>query len=750
MYLSSFFAQQKVGLVLSGGGATGLAHIGVIKALEERGIPIDYITGTSAGALVGSMYVSGYSPEEIESYVLSKDFKLMTQGEIQPKQHFLIREEESNASLLNVLFSSKNFLKNSLPTNFITSSFLDFEMLKILGTTGASYGNNFDSLFVPFRCVSSDITNKKSVTFSNGELNTAVRASMTFPFYISPLRVKGNLLFDGGLYNNFPVDVMYKDFNPDFIIGSNVSYNAEAPTEDDLISQVVNMLVSHTNFELPCEMGVVIQPTTKVKTFDFEDAKQAIEDGYNSTLNYLDSIEIHIDRKISKAELQLKRIAFRNKVKKIQIESITTTSLKNDKSTFIEKSLKNKKEHLISSEEIEKRYFRLYTLNQIDFIYPTISKKTDSTYNLNLEVRKAKEFKLDVGGHLSSRSINTGYIGISGRRLGTLASNAKVESYFGKFYSSLKAELSIEIPSIHPITITPYFVFNRWDYFHNFVTFFEDSKPSFLIQNEMYYGIKFNHPIGNTAKSTFDIRGFSLEDDYYQTENYTNKDTTDRTYFTGGSASWQFIKNSLNRKQFASSGHYFSFKARYVNGKENSLSGSTSKSTPYDILKNHAWINLSSEIQTFLVDHQNFHLGFYAKGVLNSQSLYSNYTATLLALTAFSPLADAETYFLPEYRSPQFIGSGFNFIFSFPKKIDLRFDIYYYQPFVRLNQNLDNHTFGYSKPFKGQTILASTSLIYHSYIGPIRATINYFPQQNSPFAFQISYGYVIFNDRAIR
>ena len=748
--MSSFFAQQKVGLVLSGGGATGLAHIGVIKALEERGIPIDYITGTSAGALVGSMYVSGYSPEEIESYVLSKDFKLMTQGEIQPKQHFLIREEESNASLLNVLFSSKNFLKNSLPTNFITSSFLDFEMLKTLGTTGASYGNNFDSLFVPFRCVSSDITNKKSVTFSNGELNTAVRASMTFPFYISPLRVKGNLLFDGGLYNNFPVDVMYKDFNPDFIIGSNVSYNAEAPTEDDLISQVVNMLVSHTNFELPCEMGVVIQPTTKVKTFDFEDAKQAIEDGYNSTLNYLDSIEIHIDRKISKAELQLKRNSFRNKVKKIQIESITTTSLKNDKSTFIEKSLKNKKEYLISSEEIEKRYFRLYTLNQIDFIYPTISKKTDSTYNLNLEVRKSKEFKLDVGGHLSSRSINTGYIGISGRRLGTLASNAKLESYFGKFYSSLKAELSIEIPSIHPITITPYLVFNRWDYFYNFVTFFEDSKPSFLIQNEMYYGIKINHPIGNTAKSTFDIRGFSLEDDYYQTENYTNKDTTDRTYFTGGSASWQFIKNSLNRKQFASSGHYFSFKARYVNGKEHSISGSTSKSTPYDLSINHAWINLSSEIQTFLVDHQNFHLGFYAKGVFNSQSLYSNYTATLLALTAFSPLADAETYFLPEYRSPQFIGSGFNFIFSFPKKIDLRFDAYYYQPFVRLNQNVDNHSFGYSKPFKGQTILASTSLIYHSYIGPIRATINYFPQQNSPFAFQISYGYVIFNERAIR
>ena len=84
-------AQQKVGLVLSGGGATGLAHIGVLKALEERGIPIDYITGTSAGALVGAMYSSGYSPQEIEDYVLKADFQLMISGKIKPSQRFLVR-----------------------------------------------------------------------------------------------------------------------------------------------------------------------------------------------------------------------------------------------------------------------------------------------------------------------------------------------------------------------------------------------------------------------------------------------------------------------------------------------------------------------------------------------------------------------------------------------------------------------------------------------------------------------------------
>ena len=105
---------QKVGLVLSGGGATGLAHIGVLKALEEKGIPIDYITGTSAGALVGSLYASGFSPTEIEAYVLSEDFQLMTLGKLKSTQHFLYKEQEYNASMVDLSLEIAS-LKNPYP-----------------------------------------------------------------------------------------------------------------------------------------------------------------------------------------------------------------------------------------------------------------------------------------------------------------------------------------------------------------------------------------------------------------------------------------------------------------------------------------------------------------------------------------------------------------------------------------------------------------------------------------------------------
>lgn len=743
------YAQQKVGVVLSGGGATGLAHIGVLKALEERGIPIDYITGTSAGALIGSLYASGYSPVEIEQMVITDAFQKMSRGEIEPHQRFSYRENDFTASMFSIGLSSDSLLQKSLPTNFKSSTYLDFTMLKMLGTTGASYGNNFDSLFVPFRCVASDIAKKRSVTFREGSLNERVRASMTYPFYFNPIRIDGSLLFDGGLYNNFPADVMYQDFSPDYIIGSNVSYNAGLPDENDLISQITNMLVSYTDFSLPCEQGIIILPQTEVTTFDFASVQKAINDGYNSTLKYLDSIEQHIQYKVDPKELAEKRKAFRAKIVPLRVTSITNNFNKSRDIQFARKSmLKGKKAEILNETVLERRYFRLNATPQIDFIYPKLELKSDSTYNLDLNIDKSKDIKLDVGGHFSSRAVNTGFIGLSYRLLGRTASTIAANSYFGKFYGSVKASYSIEIPSIYPVSLSGYFVMNRWDYFKSFATFFEDVKPSFLVQNEMYTGLKFKHPIANTIKSTLEGRYFLLEDDYYQSDQFSNSDTTDFTIFQGVTGSWELEQNSLNRKQFANSGHFAAVKIRYVYGKEHSVSGSTAP-LPFDNEKYHSWLNLTGEFKTFVIDQPVFHLGFHGNAVFNTQSLFSNFTASTLAMTAYSPIPDMNTYFLQEYRSPQYIGLGTNIIFTIKRKLDFRVDGYYYQPFVAITKN-DNGTFGYSKPFKGEAYVASGSIIYNSYLGPIRATVNYFPKQASPFAFQLSFGYILFNQRAIR
>jgi len=742
-------AQQRIGLVLSGGGAAGIAHIGVLKAIEERGIPIDYITGTSAGALIGSLYACGLSPEEIEDYVLSDNFQLMASGKLNPNKHFLFREEEINANVLSFSFSRDSILKKSIPLNLVTPKLLDFEMMRILGLTSASKENDFNRLFVPFRCVASDIVNKKSVIFSKGNLNEAVRASMTYPLYVNPIKIDNVILFDGGLYNNFPVDVMYQDFHPDFIIGSKVADNLKVINERDFIGLINQMMTTPTNFQLPCNEGIIIEPKTDIGTFEFNKAKQAIEDGYISAQKYLDSLEKIIVKKLTKEELTLSRNQFKSQVYELNVSSISNNFNRKRDITYARKSMiRNRKNEVLNLKKMEKRYFRLYATPQIEYILPTLQKKADNNFNLDLKITKAKDFKVDVGGHFSSRSVNTGYIGVTYRSLGKVASSIHAESYFGKFYGSAKADINVEIPSVFPISISSYFTLNRWDYFRSFTTFFEDVKPSFLVQNEVYGGIKLKMPLGNNMKFTWDARYFGLEDDYYQTQSFTSKDTADYTIFSGINLSGEFLQNSLNRKQFATSGHYILFKARYINGIEKTYPGTTSifKDT---LRKQHTWLSLQADFQSYVFDYKVFHLGVHAKGVYNTQSLFSNYTASLLSLPSFNLITDAETYFLPEYRSPQFVGAGLNLIFSFNKNIDLRGDGYIYQPIIELKQRPDG-TIGFDQSIYSISYLFSSSLIYHSPIGPIRATINYFPKQANPLAFQISYGYVLFNERAIR
>jgi len=741
-------SQERIGLVLSGGGATGFAHIGVLKALEENDIPIDYITGTSAGALIGSLYAVGYSPAEIEAFVLGDDFQLMVNGDVQPNQRFIFRESDTDASLFNLNFGVGSKIKKLLPTNFTSSTLLDYQMLKILGTVSASNGDDFNNLFVPFRCVASDIANKQSIVLKDGHLNEAVRASMSYPFYFKPIKINGTLLFDGGLYNNFPADIMYQAFSPDFIIGSNVSFNADLPDPDDIISQLTNMLVSYSDYNIPCEEGLLIEPKTEVSTFDFKDVKDAINDGYNETLLKIDSLKLLISRRSNKEDLKKRRQEFKQKTQPIKITSIATFSDKKGIDYSGRSILKRKKPETISEKILERRYFRLNAVPQIDFLYPSLDLREDSSYNLNLQIRKSKEFKLELGGHFSSRPVTTGYFGLSYQTAGKVMTKTKIDGYFGKFYGAGKAKFTIEIPSVYPVSISTYFTVNRWDYFKSFATFFEEVKPSFLVQNEMYLGLQVDHPIGNTVKSSFDARWFELKDEYYQDENFTNQDTSDITKFYGGTVRWSFMQNTLNRIQFASSGHMVKFSARYIFGTEHSTSGSTGL-IPYDVRQKHSWINLSLDYQTFLVDSKIFHLGLQGQVVYNNHPLFANYTATLLTMSESSLVNDARTYFLPEYRSPQFVSGGFNTIFTIRKNLDFRIDAFVYQPFIQVNENLDG-TLQLSKLFKGGTYMASSSLIYHSFVGPVRLTVNYFPKQSNPIAFQFSFGYVLFNERAIR
>ncbi|OIP83302.1 MAG: hypothetical protein AUK44_05815 [Porphyromonadaceae bacterium CG2_30_38_12] len=281
---------QKIGLVLSGGGAPGIAHIGVIKALEENEIPIDYITGTSIGALVGGMYALGMEPDEMISFFKSAAFRKWRR--------------------INIRFQKGTIL----PYRMISSEKVQQSLEMLTTQAQISLKVNFDSLFVPFRCVASDIHNKRPYIFSQGNLATAIRASMSYPFLFEAAVVDSVLLFDGGIYNNFPTDIMLHCFKPDFIIGSIVAYNPPKAGSGDIMMQLQNMIVQDTNYSISDSLGISIQPDLKeISVFEFSDIDGLVKIGYDETMQQMNAIKQKINSCSTLNELQLKRQSFKQK-----------------------------------------------------------------------------------------------------------------------------------------------------------------------------------------------------------------------------------------------------------------------------------------------------------------------------------------------------------------------------------------------------------------------------------------------------
>jgi NTE family protein len=743
---------QRVGLVFSGGGATGFAHVGVLKALEEHDIPIDYITGTSAGALVGGLYASGFSAAQIEVIVLSRQFQLMSTGEIEDLYHYYIQKPEYDAELMSFRFAKDSIFQKSLPTNLLNPTSLDFELLNLLGMNPESSKRTFDSLFVPFRCNASDIVTKKPVVFRSGDLNIAVRASMTYPFFISPIEVDGKLLFDGGLYNNFPAQEMYNEFNPDYIIGSNVSYNESAPTDDNLMSQIKNMFSFHSLYSLPCEEGIIIEPDLgEIGTFDFDRIDEAIKIGYDATIAKIDSIKMQVQRRVTKEERAQARENFNAKKSQLAISQVIVKGVGEEQESYIRRKLiKEKKEDEIGYGELKKRYLRLYQSEHILSIFPTAVPNSDTSQTLVLAIRQEKAFRMGFGGHYSSRPVNTGFLSLSYSDFKLTPITLYANTYFGKFYGSVKTGLKFYLPTRATSYLEPQFVMNRWDYFKSFSTFFEDVKPSYLVQNEKFWSLDYHVPLSSKAKLTVDFTNGFNEDTYYQSDDFTNIDTADFTSLLYYSPGIEYSLNTLNRKQFASAGSQLIFKARFVHGIENTIPGSTSIDKE-EVKAMHNWLYANIKYQTFFTERGPYRLGILLEGHYSTQPFFQNYTASLLSAHAFQPIPDTKTGFFDDYRANQYVAGGLMNVFTIRDLLDLRIEAYIFQSVQRIVEEEDG-TVVYGDYFDSRFGLASVSLIYHSIIGPMRATLNYYDSKTelNPLSFQVSFGYVIFNRNGIK
>ena len=743
-----FSQAQSVGLVLSGGGMRGFSHIGVIRALEENNIPIDYVTGTSSGAFIGALYSIGYTPDQMEAIVTSKAFKRVSQGKFNEDNQYYFKKNPIDASWVNIKFLIDSVLRTQLPSNVVNPSEIDFTLMEYMSAPGAQAGYLFDSLMVPFRCVATDITNKKSVVFNNGDLALAVRASMAYPFYYAPVLIGDKILFDGGIYNNFPVDIMTKEFNPDIIIGCNAAGLPDLPMEGNFLTQLKTMITQTTVYQVPGENDFLIEPNIKyIGSFDADRIKACIDSGYASTVAIIDSIRKVVTRQISKEEMAMKRDGFFSNITPVTCDQIYIHGLNEKQSSYIRRII-NPTNSCISLSQLKKSYFKLVADDNFRYIFPHLLYNPQSgSYDLHMDIRQDRSLNVDFGGNFSSRPINTGYIGFQRNFLSKNSYKLYGNLYFGKLYSSVQARMRLDIPGKLPFYLEPSVTLNQWDFYKSSSSFFEDVKPSFLVQYDRAYLLNAGIPVFNKGKAVLGVNQFMLKNRYYQTQDFTQSDTADITYFEGVSAMVEYERNTLNRKMYANEGTYLNARIRYIFGKEKTIPGSTNSNRD-TTNSNHNWPQFSLAYDNYFKRFGKMVIGFYAEATFSSQPFFSNYTSSVLVSPAFFPSAESRTLFLENFRAHNFIAVGLKPVFSLFSNIDLRAEAYFFIPFKSIIQD-ENQKAKYDEPFRRRFFSSSLNAVYNSPIGPVSLSLNYYEDNEKPWSLMFHLGYILFNKKAL-
>jgi NTE family protein len=744
--------EQKIAVVLSGGGAKGVAHVGVLRALEENDVPIDYIAGTSMGAIVGGLYAAGYSPKEIEDIITSEEFLQASMGRMDNKYDFPFYRNEPSPSWISLKVRAEQFgrfqdvIRENIPTNMISPGVMDFLFMKYLSPASAVAGNNFDSLFVPFRCIASDIANKNPVILRNGSLADAVRASMTFPLYFKPITINGVLMMDGGMYNNFPADVVMDDFDPDFIIGSVVASNPGDPCIHDIFSQLENMLMSTSSYTIPAGPGVILFPKVpELSVTDFSRNDEVFLAGYEEALDKMGYIISMLAEKRFKKDVQQKRYLFRQRYPKEVVSEINIISGGSDEGEFARSFIMTEVDS-ISLEQLKENYFRLLSINKFNHIYPRLAYMPEkNNYELQLELIKNNPITRKVGGNLSSKSINQLYGYLSYEKLGKNMFSIYTNMYVGNYYNSGKLGARFNFFTQIPFYLQLESTLSRWNYATENVFIFEEQKPSFIIQSEFLTDFHLAFPA--KFKGIFETGMFisSHVDRYYNTSLFSRTDTTDQTRLQPRGIYLNFTHDRRNRLQYPTRGSCFNAGARLISAHETYEPGNTSfnPSSSENVLN---WWEIFMRWESFFSSKHRLRLAFSTELFMSNRPLLANYSASKIMARQFNPFPLAETRYLDTFRANHYAAGGLKALYMLGRNSHFQLESHVFRVMREIIPGV-NHSADYKDWLAKPVFMHNAAVVFHTPPGPLSISGTYFQGENDPWVFMVNFGYILFNRR---
>lgn len=753
LLLLPFVQAQKVGLVLSGGGAKGMTHIGIIRALEENNIPIDYITGTSMGAIIGSLYAMGYSPDDMEALLRSEDFKRWYSGQVEPEYGYYFKQNRPTPEFFNIRFSFKDSLHikpQILPTSMVNPIQMNLVFVELFARATAACSGDFNRLFVPFRCIASDVYNKKPLIMRRGDLGDAVRASMSFPFVFKPIEIDSVLAYDGGIYNNFPTDIMREDFKPEVIIGSVVAANPGKPKENDLMSQLENMIMQKTDYTLPDSLGIIMTfKYDDVSLLDFDRLQELHDIGYNRTISLMDSIKGRIHRRVSAENVRLRRLVYRSNLPQFRFRDIYIEDANPQQQAYIKKEFHDEDHEVFTYEDLKRGYFRLLSDNMISEIIPhAVYDSENDLYSLHLKVKMEDNFSVRMGGSVSTTSSNQIYLGLGYQDLNYYSKEITLDGQIGKVYNNAQLMAKIDLPTRIPTSYRLIASLSTFDYYKKDKLFSKNDKPSFNSKDERFVKLMVALPFLANKRAEISIGYGKLQDNYFQSSviNF-DKDRSDRSTYNLLGGAIGFYGSTLNARQYATKGYFEKLVAQVFSGKEKFIPGNPTE-TSVTTKERQSWLQISYMKYAYHTMSPKFTLGWMAEMLYSSKNFSENYTATMLQAADFSPTPHSKLMYNEAFRANQFLAAGIKPIFVFNDMFQFRSEFYGFVPIFPIKKNALNKAY-YGKAFSRFEYIGEISVICQLPFGAISAYVNHYSSPKKEWNVGLTLGWQLFNYRFI-
>jgi NTE family protein len=470
--------RKKVGLVLSGGGAKGMAHIGAIKIIEEAGIPIDYVVGTSMGSIIGGLYSIGYTPEQMDSMVHKQDWGFLLSDQILRKDMNMQEREADEKYVISVPFNKsaiQDLTGGLIKGQNISNLFSEL-------TLGYHDSLDFNKLPIPFACVSENIVKGEEYVFHDGVLSTAMRASMAIPGVFTPVRLDSMVLVDGGVVNNYPVNVA-KQMGADVIIGVDVQSELRPANELEnagaILSQLIDLMGQDNYLKNLKETDVLIKVNVK---------------GYSAASFTKNAVDSLIHRGIVAAKAQQEALMELKKeiglpadyrpirkhtyqpVEWIMIKDIHFKGLDEEDTEWVMNRCGLEENTFNSIERIEGATSIILANTSYSNISYNLLQNNDGTYDLNYTLNKKNESRINIGVRFDSEEIASLLINARTMLKSKLPAYISASIRLGKRYG---AELTygIDTSPLSSLGLSYQYMYSDIDYHQN-------GKPSFATTTE--------------------------------------------------------------------------------------------------------------------------------------------------------------------------------------------------------------------------------------------------------------------------